>query len=654
VELQGALKLLLAAALPALTGLAADVAARLDNIPRDRIEARSARVYFDTMRSTMTMTFNHAVEQAEVRVPLAALGFPPDWRAWEGLTFDFHSTSLEPFSVGFVKGDAVKTFLMEPLPDMWIRAAVPFDAFIQTRTMVPLLPLGYKAWPQRTFTFERVDAIVFRMRYPAADTQLTISNLRLMEHQPQDDVLDRRPVIDRYGQWIPEDWPGKAYSDDQLRELWSADRMADVNFPFCPLGGMASRKVAGAGFFRTAQVDGRWVLLDPHGHPFYSAGMDLVGYKQGSFATRVSGREFLFEELPPRGPAWLAPGDVSFYVANIMKRYGDNWAERWTHNIVARLKNWGFNTVANWSDHDVAVNSGMPYVLPLEGWTTRKKFPFPWDFPDVFSDEFERNADAAAARQCTPLREDPRLIGWFVGNEPHWAREFGSLRPWPDMLLDDPEPSATKDELRRRLAADPSNADRIKRQFVFSCGRKYFETIVAAIRRHDPNHLVLGIRFAGRPADEWVRMSSLFDAFSINIYSADFAPDAKQIEHFSTLSGRPVLIGEFTACTPGRGLQGLFYGVHKVKDYSEQGVAYRYYVENAVSDPHIIGSHWFQMVDDLPTGRPSDQERLNYGFINVLDLPYMDLVKSAQTTHRRLYDLMFHKTNPYARKPAFN
>jgi len=32
---------------------------------------------------------------------------------------------------------------------------------------------------------------------------------------------------------------------------------------------------------------------------------------------------------------------------------------------------------------------------------------------------------------------------------------------------------------------------------------------------------------------------------------------------------------------------------------------------------HIIGTHWFQMVDNLPTGRPSDEERLNYGFINV-------------------------------------
>jgi hypothetical protein len=59
------------------------------------------------------------------------------------------------------------------------------------------------------------------------------------------------------------------------------------------------------------------------------------------------------------------------------------------------------------------------------------------------------------------------------------------------------------------------------------------------------------------------------------------------------------------------------------------------------------------MVDDLPTGRPSDEERLNYGFINVIDLPYAELVEAARTTHQRIYDLKFGRTNPFAVKPAY-
>jgi hypothetical protein len=60
------------------------------------------------------------------------------------------------------------------------------------------------------------------------------------------------------------------------------------------------------------------------------------------------------------------------------------------------------------------------------------------------------------------------------------------------------------------------------------------------------------------------------------------------------------------------------------------------------------------MVDDLPTGRPSDQERLNYGFINVIDLPYADLTEAARTTHARIYALKDGRTPPYNEKPRPN
>jgi hypothetical protein len=138
------------------------------------------------------------------------------------------------------------------------------------------------------------------------------------------------------------------------------------------------------------------------------------------------------------------------------------------------------------------------------------------------------------------------------------------------------------------------------------------------------------------------------------VYSPEFAPDPEMIRMYSEASGRPVIIGEFTACAAGRGLQGLFYFTHKVRDQAERGKAYRYYVENSAASPHIIGTHWFQLVDDLPTGRPSDAERLNYGFINVLDLPYDDLVKAAGETHRRIYQLKFGGAAPFSEKPRFN
>ena len=632
-----------------------DLFARLTEADVGRFECRNASVFQDPVSKALTFTFAYGHEEPEVRIPVRDMGWPDDWSAWRAIQFTFQTTSVETVSIGFSDGGTVKAFLTEPLPGIRISGVIPFGAFVQTRSLTPLIPLGYKARPDRLFTFEKVDRLVFRMRYPSQPSQITVYNFTLRGDVPADDIIDKKPLIDRYGQWIPENWPGKAHTDSELRALWNADQLDASEFGFCPSGGDRRQTLRATGFFRVDKLDGRWIFVDPHGHPFFSTGMNLVGYQQSSFATDIERRKFLFKQLPPPGPAWLKPNQVvSFYIANIMKRFGQGWQNRWQSHTIGRLKNWGFNSIANWSDYEVATGSGMPYVMPLRGWETRKMFPFPWNFPDVFSKEFEDNVEAAASRQIEPLKNDPNLIGWFIGNEPQWARNFGSLVSWPDMLLADPEPSATKAKLQELLAANPADTQQIRDDFLYICGRRYLEVITAALRRHDANHLVLGIRFAGNPNSRWVEMGRLFDVFSVNIYSRQFMPDAAAIRRFADLSGKPVLIGEFTACTPGRGMQGLFYWVHKVRDYAERGTAYRYYVENSAANPDIIGTHWFQMVDDLPAGRPSDGERLNYGFVNVIDLPYQDLVAAAKLTHQRIYDLKNGRIAAYNRKPGYN
>lgn len=632
-----------------------DLFARLTPSDLAKCSLKNASISQDPTSRALTFTFARAEGEPEVRIPVRALGWPVDWSAWRSIQYTFQASSVEPVSIGFDDGAAVKAFLTEPLPGIRISGVIPFESFVQTRRMTPLAPLGYKVWLNRLFTFKNVEALVFRMRYPSRSSQITIWNFTLRDDVPADDILDKKPLIDRYGQWIPEDWPGKTHSDLELRALWNADRQNAAEFGFCPLGGDRTRALRASGFFRVERTDGRWLFVDPHGHPFFSTGMDLVGYKPDSFATGVTRREYLFESLPPPGPAWLKPGAVvSFYVANIMRRFGEGWEKKWHDHTIGRLRNWGFNTIANWSDYEVATRAGMPYVLPLQGWETKKMFPFPWNFPDVFSKEFERNVDAAARRQAAPLKDDPNLIGWFIGNEPQWARSFGSLVPWPDMLLADPEPSATRNKLQELLKSDPANRQKVKDDFLYTCARRYFEVITAAVRRHDPNHLVLGIRFAENPNNRWIEMSRMFDVFSVNIYSREFMPNPDTIRRFAEVSGKPVLIGEFTACTPGRGMQGLFYWGHKVRDYAERGKAYRYYVENSAANASIIGVHWFQMVDDLPTGRPSDEERLNYGFLNVIDLPYPELVGAAQQAHGRVYDLKYGKAIPCDEKPRYH
>lgn len=109
--------------------------------------------------------------------------------------------------------------------------------------------------------------------------------------------------------------------------------------------------------------------------------------------------------------------------------------------------------------------------------------------PDVYSDEFPKIADRDAATQCAPRKDDPWLLGYFIANEPPWpGRESFVV----DIILDG-KPSAIQREAKAFLAAGDTQERR--KQFIYRAFEKFLEVTIAAIRRHDPNHLILGLRF---------------------------------------------------------------------------------------------------------------------------------------------------------------
>lgn len=631
---------------------APDLVAAIRNAGLQSLQTKSASIEIGKSSRCLELTFEYVHGDAEIRVPAIQSVWPADWKTNQALSVELRSTSVEPLYMDFIDGAKKNTILIEPLAGTRVRVSIPFDR--GAADFHKYSRTGANLWPEKLAVPAQVDTIVFRMHYPAARTEVDLCGFALSAEPQNTEILDRVPVIDRFGQWSPEKWDGKVSSDRELQALWAKEVLPQGKSNLCPLGGDTATQLKSTGFFRTEKNHGRWVLVDPHGHPFFSLGMDLVGNRISSFATPVTGVEFLFADLPPAGAAWMEGGKlVSFYVANLMKRYGEGWEEKAGAHLLDRLRNWGFNTIGNWPDEKLAASSRMPYVLPLYGWYSRKMFYYPYSLPDVFSEEFQQRAEATAKEQCEAHKDDPNLLGWFLDNEPVWGAAFDLNEPWADIVLKDPEPSATQDHLKALLAASPQDAADIKSRFAFECIRKYLEVVTAAVRKADPHHLILGVRYAGPPDEQWLKLSSLFDVFSVNIYNKGFAPDPQLVHHWSQESGRPVLIGEFTSAAPGRGMQGLFYGRFKAKDQIQRGVAYQYFVENAAANPDIVGAHWFQLVDDMPTGR-QDGERLNYGFLNVLDVPYEPLVRAARESNQRLYQLVFGLTKPSQTLPRMN
>jgi hypothetical protein len=141
-----------------------------------------------------------------------------------------------------------------------------------------------------------------------------------------------------------------------------------------------------------------------------------------------------------------------------------------------------------------------------------------------------------------------------------------------------------------------------------------------------------------------MRMGRTFDVCSINVY--EYEP-TKQLERAYRLTGRPILIGEFHIGVPENGLGA---GLVQAMNQTERGIGYRYYVEQALSLPYALGTHWFQWTDEPITGR-MDGENYNIGFIDATGRAYPELVEAAKATHKRLHDVHAGKIPPFSQRP---
>ena len=99
---------------------------------------------------------------------------------------------------------------------------------------------------------------------------------------------------------------------------------------------------------------------------------------------------------------------------------------------------WGFNTIGNWSDQRLATAHRVPYVVTLRGWGIESG---PMGVADVYAPDFAQVVDRAAAQQCDSRKDDPYLLGYFLGNEPPWP---GRETVAADAILAGPESALTE------------------------------------------------------------------------------------------------------------------------------------------------------------------------------------------------------------------
>ncbi len=492
-------------------------------------------------------------------------------------------------------------------------------------------------------------------------------------------------VLDRFGQFVKVDFPEKIRSEAELAADRAADKTYYASFPKLDRthwGGLAGSKekygLSATGFFHLEKSDalgGRTVLVDPEGNLYFHIGMS--GLSPGNEFTCVTGRENIYEELPPKtgkfAPAWWSNGQaVSFYLVNYIRKFGSYDLASFQKQMVERCRAWGFNSfgtfmwIAPGNDQ-----LGFGYTHCIERYSRRKPFRMICEeFFDPYDEENRKLLAEDYAEQTRPYRNNPVLIGYFTENECAYTDVIPALlakneaMPAKQVMAeflrsryrDDTgafnaawkTKFASFDEIGSRALPAPSTAraEADIAAFEEKFFDDYFKLMSSALKTADPDHLYLGERLLVAQTYQEAPVKALAkycDIFSINYYTDEFDP--AEIERFARITGKPLLLSEWSFGSPS---QGLFGCRNKAND-EERGKAYSRYVENAAASEHVIGIQWMNLLDESNTGRgfsTTSGERFNMGFLNVCDRPFKQLAAHAAESNGKVYDLLLGKTQP--------
>jgi hypothetical protein len=527
----------------------------------------------------------------------------------------------------------------------------------------------------------KITQLLIFVAKPAEDHAFQVDNIRAggTYEPPKEATIDPArffPFIDKFGQYVHREWPGKTHAvtdmEDRKTEEAAGLKVKAGPKDWDPYGGWkAGPTLQATGFFRAEKHDGKWWLVDPEGRLFWSHGIDCVN-ERGD--TAIDERDTWFADLPRNDPAYKdffgsAYGLHGYYKgrtvrtfdfigANLLRKYGKNYKQAAAETIHKRLRSWGVNTIANWSDPAVYLMRKTPYTATV--WFQSKPIQgsqgYWGQFKDPFEPQFAAAVKSAMAREAGKSEGDAWCIGYFVDNEMGWGDDtslaLAALASPPDQaakkaFLEDLKAKygdiaklnaawGTAHSSWEALLSSTTPPDRTKaaadlKAFYARLAEQYFQTVREAVKAVAPKQLYLGCRFAW-VNDAAARAASKFcDIVSYNRYTKSVA----DLRLPAGSEDKPLVIGEFHFGALDRGM--FHTGLVPTADQADRAAAYKAYVQGALANAGLVGTHWFKYQDEPTTGRPFDEENYQIGFLDVCDTPYPETVTASREVAADMY-----------------
>lgn len=498
------------------------------------------------------------------------------------------------------------------------------------------------------------------------------------------------PFVDRYGQYIHSNWPGKIRGGDDFNErrndeareraAWSGPKDWDE------YGGWAAGpKLEATGHFRVAKHEGKWWLVNPIGHLYWSYGPTGVG--MGGDTTPITGRENWFRDLPaqddPASSSFFNKGRGATYRyysdkewtgydvarANLVHKYGPDYVKIVSELSHDRLRSWGFNTIANWSDSRIYLQHRTPYTVAIHSpGGSSMRWSDGHSFNDVYDPAWEPALRARLEQERGKTADDPWNIGYFVDNERciGWRPRAAAVG---EIALKAPATQHAKIKFVEQLKAKYASIEDLNASWTATyaswdallasrepplfklpdgkenvglltdCGDfgmafcdRYFSICRDAVKKVAPNTLFLGSRFYGHTDAAVVALAGKYwDVISYNLY--DNPPNGR-VNQYNSLD-LPIMSTEWGVGSDPT--QTPFRGDKLDVDPTERSRLIEQYMRVAIRHPNIIGAHFFQYRDQPLSGRPDGEATLR-GFVNIVDTPNFELVQTNRRIGYSLYE----------------
>lgn len=381
------------------------------------------------------------------------------------------------------------------------------------------------------------------------------------------------------------------------------------------------------GWFRTRQENGRWWLIDPDGKKFLSKGVNVMLTRDGM----------------------VKPTSVGYNVET-QPGYED---VAWAKGARTRLEGWGFNTVGSWSADTIYRHGGLPFTVTLHMTGNA-------EILRVFESDIEPWLKARTEPNVAKWKDSHELIGWFTDNELPWYGNWGWPSGPPSLLerfaslsadsagkkaaveflrgryCDDftafsrawEAPATSFDGLAKAASIKPKSGEAQAdiEEFTGVVAKRYAEVTAKVLKELDPNHMNLGIRYAGNAPDPVIKAVGPFvDVVSLNLYRKNGHVPMRHLRRIHVLSGgKPIMITEFSyrAMENRSGDANTGGADVTVPTQADRGARLRSYLTELLSSPCIVGYHWFLLFDQSPGGRTLDGENSNYGLVDIHDKEY--------------------------------